>query len=53
MMTVSHHIKRTVSYALHSAYCWDGHDYGVIVTIIKSGNGNPSSNPGWGWLHFT
>ena len=24
----------------------------AIITIIGNGHGNPSSNPGQGWLHF-
>ena len=26
---------------------------GVMVIVIGNGHGDPSSNPGWDWLHFT
>ena len=30
-----------------------GDAYGVMVIIVGNGHGDKSSNPGWGWLHFT
>ena len=40
-------------YVFVRVYVYDAGARGVMVIFVGNGHGDPSSNPGWDWLHFT
>ena len=47
-----HKIRHSHCLVMHYMYIVRG-GRGVMVIVVGNGHGDPNSNPGWDWLHFT